>query len=185
MAYGTGGYVGLVRLDGGKLNIAAALNVGLLKKAHNPAGLVGQLLGEIGWPAVPGVSDLTWHGTPALTRQPARPGGERVLAIGDAAGYVEPFTGEGIGWAMASGVAVISVAIRGVRRWRSSLADEWAASQGHHEARRRRLCRTLTWVSQHPLIARVLIEAAGRLPFLAAPFVSHIGRSPRALRGCS
>src|SRR5262249_23226028 len=35
MAYGGGGYVGLVRLEDGRLNIAAALDVSPLRAAHN------------------------------------------------------------------------------------------------------------------------------------------------------
>ena len=178
MAYGSGGYVGLVRLEDGRLDIAAALDVGPLKAAHNPARAAGQILEEIGWPAVPDLVELAWHGTPALTRQPARPAGARVFAVGDAAGYVEPFTGEGIGWALASGTAVVPVATRAVRCWHPSLADEWVAIQGR-AAHSRRLCRAMTWVSRHPLLARVMIGAVAQLPWLAGPFVSQVGRGSR------
>src|SRR5262249_33511157 len=139
-----------------------------------------RILDEIGWPAIPGLRELDWHGTPTLTRQPARPAGARVLAVGDAAGYVEPFTGEGIGWAMASGAAVVPVAIRAVRSWHPSLGDEWAAIQAR-AAHSRRLCRAMTWVSRHPLLARVMIGAVGQLPWLAEPFVRRVGRGSRYL----
>jgi flavin-dependent dehydrogenase len=178
MAYGTGGYVGLVRLEDGRLNIAAALDVGPLRAAHNPGSAAAKVLDEIGWPAIPGLCDLDWHGTPTLTRQPARPAGTRVFAVGDAAGYVEPFTGEGIGWAMASGAAVVSVATRAVHSWHPSLADEWASIQGR-AAHSRRLCRAMTWVSRRPMLARAMIGAVAQLPWLAGPLVSQVGRASR------
>jgi menaquinone-9 beta-reductase len=176
MAYGAGGYVGLVRLEDGRLNIAAALNVDCLRKSHSPGTVAGELLREAGWPPVPGLSNLAWHGTPALTRQASRPASTRVLAVGDAAGYLEPLTGEGIGWAMADGVAVVSLAVRAVRHWQPSIAEEWVALQSRADLRRRRLANALTFVSRYPALAQTLIGIVGRLPWLAAPLVSHIGR---------
>ena len=171
MAYGSGGYVGLVRLEDGRLNLAAALDMTKLREVHGPGAVAAELLQEVGWPAVHDLSELPWRGTPALTRQPVRPASERVLAIGDSAGYVEPFTGEGMGWALASGAAVISLADQGVSDWQPVLADRWAAMHRRSAARRQRLCRAIAWVSRHPSIARALVGLAAHLPWLAAPFV--------------
>ena len=38
----------------------------------------------------------------------------RVLAVGDAAGFVEPFTGEGMGWALVTGRAAAGMALDAV-----------------------------------------------------------------------
>ncbi len=98
MTYGAGGYVGLVRLEDGRLNLAAAFDLEFLKKSQNPGIAAAKLLHETGWPSVEGLAELPWQGTPTLTRQADRPASARVFAIGDAGGYIEPFTGEGIGW---------------------------------------------------------------------------------------
>jgi flavin-dependent dehydrogenase len=174
MAYGAGGYVGLVRQEDGCLNIAAALGMNALRACRNPGIVAKRLLREVAWPAVPGLSESHWRGTSALTRLPSPPCA-RVLSVGDASGYVEPFTGEGIGWAVSSAAAVIPVAILAVRHWQPSLADEWTAFQ-RHDARRRRLCRAIAWVSRHPGIARGLVGLVGSFPWLADPLVSHIAR---------
>jgi flavin-dependent dehydrogenase len=176
MAYGTGGYVGLVRLEDGRLNLAAALDVDFLKKSQNPGRATAQLLHETGWPAVDNLAELPWQGTPALTRQAARPACGRVFAIGDAGGYVEPFTGEGIGWALASGLSVVPLALRAVRDWQPSLADEWTAQARQSKARSRRMCRAIAWVSRRPLLSRSLVGLVGRLPWLAGPVVNRIGK---------
>ena len=43
------------------------------------------------------VIDSGWSGTPPLTTVPRWNAAERLFVMGDAAGYVEPFTGEGDG----------------------------------------------------------------------------------------
>ncbi len=176
MAYGAGGYVGLVRLEDGRLNLAAALDVDFLKKSQNPGRATAQLLHETGWPPVNSLAELPWQGTPALTRQAARPACARVFAIGDAGGYVEPFTGEGIGWALASGLSVVPLALRAVYNWEPSLADEWTALARQSKNRSRRMCRAIAWVSRRPLLSRSLVGLVGRLPWLAGPVVNRIGK---------
>jgi len=174
MAYGKGGYVGLVRLEDGRLNVGAALDLGTLRPAHGPGQVAADLIREVGWPEIPGLMDQPWRGTPALTRQVARPAAERVLAVGDAAGYVEPFTGEGMGWALASGLAVVPLAARAVTEWLPELADRWAARHKACAARRQRLCWAMTWLSRHPMLARQVVGLLSRLPWLAAPLVGHV-----------
>ncbi len=110
MAVGRGGYVGLVRVEDGRLDVAAAFDPGFVRDAGGLGPSAAATLREAGFPAVPGLEDLPWRGTPALTRTARRVAGERWFAIGDAAGYVEPFTGEGMAWAVASAVAVAPIA---------------------------------------------------------------------------
>jgi flavin-dependent dehydrogenase len=174
IAHGTEGYVGVVRLEDGRLNLAAALNVESLRTTHNPGIAVAQLLRDVGWPHVPELPKLAWRGTPPLTQLVTHAAGERVFALGDAAGYVEPFTGEGIGWAMASGSAAIPLAARAVHSWAPHLADAWAARQRRNAAHRQRLSRTMTWISHHPAIAQLLLSLVGTLPWLARPVVRQV-----------
>jgi 2-polyprenyl-6-methoxyphenol hydroxylase-like FAD-dependent oxidoreductase len=47
-----------------------------------------------------------WRLVPSLTRRPKRVAEERLFLIGDAAGYVEPITGEGMLWAIMSACAI-------------------------------------------------------------------------------
>jgi flavin-dependent dehydrogenase len=177
MAYGTGGYVGLVRLEDGRLNIAAAFDPTFLKETHSPGVAAARLLDEVGWPAVPDLRDLHWRGTPTLTRQAARPASERILAIGDATGYVEPFTGEGIGWALASALSVVPVAVRVIQQWQPRIADEWTEMQRQTRRRRQGLCRAVTWVSRHPILTNTLVGIVSLMPRLAAPLVHRIQSS--------
>ena len=126
MACGKGGYVGLVRTEDGRLNIAAALDAAFVKRAGGLGSASAAILREAGFASIEGLATLSWHGTPMLTRHASRPATERVFLLGDAASYVEPFSGEGMAWAMNSAVAVVPFALRACREWHSSLVRQWS-----------------------------------------------------------
>ena len=110
MAVGRCGYVGLVRVEGDQLNVAAAFARELIKDCGSPGAAARRILAEAGFPSIPALASASWQGTVPLTRRTWPVAGERFFVLGDAAGYVEPFTGEGMAWAMMCGKAV--------NRWR-------------------------------------------------------------------
>lgn len=171
MACGTGGYVGLVRREDGRLNLAAAVDVGLVKRAGGPGGAAAQLLDQVRWPAIPDLAGLAWRGTPALTRRARRLGGNRVLVLGDAAGYIEPFTGEGIAWALTTGFAVAPLAHRAQEAWRPEWTREWAARYACLLAKRQRLCRLAAQTLRRPALVHLVLAVLAHAPGLAKPFL--------------
>src|SRR5262249_19120082 len=76
MACGEAGYVGLVRLEDGQLDLAAALDPAPVRR-HGLATVTAEVLARTGWPALSSLERLEWRGTPALTRQAHRPAGQR------------------------------------------------------------------------------------------------------------
>src|SRR5207245_1595869 len=60
MACGTGGYVGLVRLEDGRLGVAAAFDREAVRRAGGPGAAAVRILREVGLPAVPGLAELPW-----------------------------------------------------------------------------------------------------------------------------
>jgi flavin-dependent dehydrogenase len=177
MACGTGGYAGLVRLEDGRLDIAAALDPGVVKQAGGLGPAVAAILHETGWPPVPGLADLAWHGTPLLSRHAVRPASDHVFLLGDAAGYVEPFTGEGIAWALASGAAVAPLAHRACGGWDPGLAGAWCDLYVKTVGRRQWACRTVAAVLRRPALTRIMIGALARVPALALPVVGYLNRA--------
>jgi flavin-dependent dehydrogenase len=174
MVCGGGGYAGLVRLEDGRLDIAAALDPALIRRQGGPAGAVSSLLASTGWPPVPDLGSLSWRGTPSLTRQAGRLGGPGYFVLGDAAGYVEPFTGEGMAWALLSAVAVAPLAIEAVRCWHPDLVRLWAGRHRRLLGPRRRLCGLVARVLRHPTLVRALVQLLARAPFLAVPLVRRL-----------
>src|SRR5262249_46477299 len=111
MAIGRQGYVGLVRLEDGSLNVAAALQAEFLRRHGTPAAAAEGILAESGFPPIDTLGSACWQGTAPLTRRAHPPAEERLFLLGDAAGYVEPFTAQGIARAPTSGPAIAPMAM--------------------------------------------------------------------------
>jgi flavin-dependent dehydrogenase len=177
MACGAGGYVGLVRLEDGRLDIAAAFDPRTIRLAAGPAGAAESIIREVGWPTPP-LHALVWRGTPGLTRRPMRLAGERVFVLGDAAGYVEPFTGEGISWALSGAVALIPLAERAARHWEPSLARRWCWLYQETVGQRQRTCRVVVQVLRHPRLTGGIIRLLHHFPRLASPLIHRLNNTP-------
>jgi flavin-dependent dehydrogenase len=181
MAVGRGGYVGLVRVEGGCLNVGAAFEKELIRNCGGPAGAAVRILAEAGFPPLPALHEASWQGTVPLTREAWPIAGERFFLLGDAAGYVEPFTGEGIAWAMISGQAIEPLARRAIERWDSSLPRAWTSLHRRLIVRRQYLCGGLSTLLRHPWLARAGFELVSRVPRVAGLLVRQLNaRSPSA-----
>jgi flavin-dependent dehydrogenase len=176
------GYVGLVRLEDGTLDVGAAVDADALRLS-GPAATVAGILHDAGRPALDGLLVHGWRGTPSLTRRHARPGGERLFRVGDAAEYVEPFTGEGICWALAAGLAVAGPALVGVRAWDARLAPGWTTYQRRTSASARRLCSMLAWALRRPRLMAAGVATLAHAPALASPLLRRAATAPRAYGG--
>jgi flavin-dependent dehydrogenase len=175
MAVGEVGYVGLVRVEDGGLNLAAALDPNALRRAGSPQEVLGSLLSAGGWPPLPERPAEGWKGTPELTRRPGRPGAERLFAVGDAGGYVEPFTGEGVFWSLLGARLLAPIVGRVSHAWEPNLLEEWAGTHRRLLGRAQRLCRVVSWVLARPAISRSLIGMLRGFPRMAGPFVRRVG----------
>lgn len=181
MAVGRGGYVGLVRLEDGRLDLAAAFDPAFVRNLGGLGPAAADVLRSAGFPPVPGIEELPWRGTPALTRSAARVAGDGWFAVGDAAGYVEPFTGEGMAWAVASGAAVAPVVAASLGSpARESHARDWAAAHNRAVRDRQGVCRAAAWVLRSPTLCRVAVSALSLVPRLAGPVVGRLNRPPPA-----
>lgn len=171
MACGSGGYAGLVRLEDGRLNVAAALSFQEVRDA-GPAGVVKRILREAGFPEPLGLDAAAWSGTPPMTRRRKWAARDRVFLLGDAAGYAEPFTGEGIGWAMDSGLQVVPLALEGIREWSRALEVLWARAR--RPLLRQAASRLLSGLLRHPGAARTAFRLLELRPFLGERIVKQI-----------
>jgi flavin-dependent dehydrogenase len=183
MACGEHGYVGLVRLEDGRLDVAAALDASWVRECGGPARAAAPLLDEAGFPPVPLLGQTPWRGTPALTRRAATCAAERLFVVGDAAGYVEPFTGEGMAWALTAGRAVAPLAAEAARGWRPELARAWAARYRRVVTRRQAACRAFALALRYPALVGSLVRVLAHAPILAAPFARLLNqRGPAGRR---
>lgn len=182
MACGRHGYVGLVRLEDDRLNIAAAFEASFVRSEGGLAHAARTIIHEAGLPEVPDITMLDWHGTPALTRSSRRVCGWRLFVLGDAAGYVEPFTGEGIAWALTCGLALAPLAQRAASAWSSDVEAAWTRRHRELVTRRQGACRALALALRHPMLVRGVVRALARVPQLAQPVVEHLNSDKGAFR---
>lgn len=176
MVVGDAGYVGLVRTAPGELNVAGALDPEAVREAGGPGPAVAAHLAAAGVAPLPGEPIHGWRGTPALTRRAPVLAGDRYLRLGDAAGYVEPFTGEGMAWALAGARAAAALVAEGVEGWHPSLVTRWQRIHRERIGRRQRICRGVAWLSRRPALARTALTVLERAPWLAAPFSRETSR---------
>jgi flavin-dependent dehydrogenase len=105
---------------------------------------------------------------PMRQRSAARVAG-RVLLVGDAAGYVDALTGEGIAVSLACARALVECVVaddpqRYERRWRSA------------SRRYRAITSTLLWARRRPALSRRIVPAAARLPWAFDAVVGQLAR---------
>ena len=105
--------------------------------------------------------DTAWRTITPLSRAPIPAAHPNLLLVGDAARVVEPFTGEGIYYALASGELAA----------RHLLADDLPGFNAAHA----KLYRGRLWVNH-------LARAAVLRPWLAEGLLAFAGAFPQALR---
>lgn len=174
MAVGRSGYVGLVCLEDGRLNVGAAFDRGFVRGSGGPGRAAAVALAEAGFPLIAGLEKADWQGTPGLTRRASPVSSHRLVLIGDAAGYVEPFTGQGMACALASARAAAPIALHGVESWSGALERAWSSKHQMLFGRRFWLCRVLAASLRRPGVARAVFALAGWSPTLSEMMIHHV-----------
>jgi 2-polyprenyl-6-methoxyphenol hydroxylase-like FAD-dependent oxidoreductase len=177
MAIGKAGYVGLVRVSHECLNMAAAVDPQALKASPSPSVLVKSILEEAGVAIPGGMTQAEWSGTPALTRMLTPVAVPGVFVIGDAAGYVEPFTGEGITWGLTSGLAVADFVELALRVNSEAACRGWQRTFRQAIRKRQAWCRRFAWLLRHPAGVDAALRLVARWPQLARPVLRSMNDS--------
>ncbi len=172
MSVHNGGYIGAVRLANGRIDIAAAAHPSVIRGAGGVAPLAAQWLGSH-------VSTTTkfageqWRGTPFLTRRRMQLSYEDVLVAGDASGYVEPFTGEGMSWALATGSAAGNHASAMILS--SASSNQWPRIANRIVRSSRMRCLITAQLLRHPRLLRSVMHTSQFFPSLADRVASAFG----------
>jgi menaquinone-9 beta-reductase len=174
MACGVEGYVGIAPVEGGRLDIAAAVDAAALRADTSPGKLISSILNHAGLPLPGDLDRVLWRGTPPLTRKTYPLGSNRCLLVGDAAGYVEPFTGEGIGWSLMSAVLACSLLANGLEVWDDRLPDRWKKMHDRAFGRHQRNCRRIVQLLRSKTVRTIVLWSLHRAPSLARPIVRRL-----------
>ncbi|MGN6369775.1 MAG: NAD(P)/FAD-dependent oxidoreductase [Phycisphaerae bacterium] len=170
MHIGHGGYVGAVRLENNQTHLAAALDPAACRATGGPQKLIEQILTR---PLPP----TKFQGTPLLTRKRQHLAAHRILAVGDACGYVEPFTGEGIAWALRSAKAAVDLLPQLAHDWNPAFPALW--QKRHNECVRTHWCHALRRLARWPAAASLAIPLGNALPAIARAIGHQVSGLPQ------
>ncbi|MFO1066012.1 MAG: FAD-dependent monooxygenase [Pirellulales bacterium] len=181
MAVGRGGYVGITRVEENLLRIAAAVSPKLIRSCGSPAATVKHLLEFNRLPVPAALMSGDFHGTLPMTRTNPQLAGTRLFLLGDATGYVEPFTGEGMSWALAGAVELSPILSTAVHEWHTELIDQWQQIWTRRVRGHRRTCGSLAWLLRRPRLAAAALVGTGA-PWAVRKLMTDIsGQSAPAL----
>ncbi len=122
---------------------------------------LGERLGDAGRSEV--------RGAGPLRRRSTRRVHGRVLLAGDAAGYVDALTGEGIALGLAEAEAAVGAVVSGQ-------PEGYEATWRHLRRRHELLTRALLAATRHPAVRRRLVGAASAAPWAFSAAVDQLAR---------
>jgi len=169
------GYLGVAPMHDGRAVVASAVDPAWIQGQSGAPPLVAlaQTLGV----ELCGLEQSRTHGAPALTRRRNRiEADNRIFLIGDSIGYIEPFTGEGMSWAIEDARMVIEYAIASVRR--QYRAGSWAHAHARTNLRRSMLCKAVSGMLRREKLIRTTLSVCSRSPMLT----SMLGKSVNSLQ---
>ena len=107
--------------------------------------------------------------------RPAAVASPSAALIGDAAGYIEPFTGQGMTWALQSAELLADIAARaGPGQWSAKTASIYESQWRNGIGRSQRFCQTMAFALDHPRLIHALIAFSHRRPALARRFAQQV-----------
>jgi flavin-dependent dehydrogenase len=176
MAISQRGYVGIAPATSRgqpRLNIAAAVDPALLSGAAIQES-IASLLDEARLSVPAELASASWHGTPPLTSAPAQLAADRLFLVGDAAGYVEPFTGDGMAAAIDGALALAPLVVQAAEQWNGALIGRWTCLHRRLVRQRQAHCRRLAWVLRRPWAVRASLGMCRAYPQLAERIVQRV-----------
>lgn len=176
MAVARYGYVGISRINDSQLNVAAAVEPMALSQM-SPAEIAAKVFADAGVPLPNNLTSATWRGTPPLTSNPRHVASQRVFLVGDAAGYVEPFTGEGMSAAFESAMSIAPIITQAVHDWAPARGQQWQETHRRIIRNRGTTCRKLAWVLRRPWATSLAMTACRKMPAIAARVIANTTHS--------
>lgn len=164
MIIGEDGYVGIVRCGPQHINIAACINRPSVRPKSTFTAVV-DLLGNSNT-YVENLAGERWVGTPCLSHSLKTLSWERIFVIGDAAEYSEPFTGQGIGWALTASMTLMPYITSHLQLSPANQWEVWSNCYKNLLNRQQRFSRALSFFLHRPFLTKMSLRATRQMPGL-------------------
>lgn len=163
MVVGKEGYTGAVRVEQNRINIAAAIRLEKINRDVHPAMRALKILQDAGIQTPKELHETShWDCTkPVLKRKVKSPGKSRLLLAGDALGYFEPVTGEGMSWGLESVLSLEKLLANG---WSPEVTERWKNEWLKFKRRRHRLVRIAGLIARSPVTTNFAIKCMRAFP---------------------
>ncbi len=180
MACTRDGYVGAVRLEDGRLDVASAMEQSRMRSLGGAVAAIGQILHAAGFPGLPAEAQI--RGTPLLTRRRGCVAAQGLFVLGDAAGYLEPFTGEGIAWALQQALLLAPIVREAIPGPALEHAQRWQIQCQRFFRQQRRCCQAAIWMRRSFRLGTLAVALLSRFPGLASPLLRALNRPSADIR---
>lgn len=168
-----GGYLGAVRQASDRLHIAMRIGRATRLAHRHPlqfvraAARVHPKLQALGLDTAAPDQPAQFSAIGPLPWQPARIASQHVALVGDSAGYIDPFTGEGMTWALRS-AEVLCAVLEPVRPgvWDQALARQYERAWQREVGGRQWVCKAVAAALDHRRVAGMCMTAARCCPGL-------------------
>jgi len=182
MAVAKFGYVGIVDVEDNQLDLAAAIDPTHLHRTKSPLASLQCLFDSVGLLPPQELGHAVIKGTLPLTRTAKRIAGQRIFLLGDATGYVEPFTGEGMAWALTAASAIIPLVVGSVRSgWSDDFSAQWRTSFDGIVAGEQSICRLLSATLKRPWLLPPVLTTCRFFPSITRRIVRILNRVPEGV----
>lgn len=164
MFTGAGGYLGVVPGPGGALHGAGLVGT-RSRGARDPIGFTREMavanptLARLLGAGAEMYEELNIIGSGPMPLRRRRIAGEGVALVGDAAGYHEPFTGEGMAWAIESAFLLDQAFAETGGAWSTAAAARYEQLWRHSIGRRMLACRAVAFALERPALLRLGLRA--------------------------
>ncbi|WP_428390053.1 NAD(P)/FAD-dependent oxidoreductase [Mucisphaera sp.] len=176
MINGRAGYLGIAHLSDHQLDIAASLDPQATRQL-GISGALASIFEEVGLSQGHAIHHINWKGTPRLNCARKTLGAHRLLLLGDAAGYIEPFTGEGMAWGIQGAHLLSQLAEEAINHWSPRVLDRYTYAR-RPILQRQRVCRYVTALLRRPRLAATALRVLRLRPSFSSPLTRAMNRRP-------
>jgi flavin-dependent dehydrogenase len=183
MYCGEKGYLGMIIVENGMIDAAAAIDRKAIADTSS-ASVVEKIILSCGAIPPPELLDAHWRGTSPLSQKRRVPARDRIFLVGDAAGYTEPFTGQGIAWALRCALLIAPLLARAVSGDLSNPEKAWSVLYEKeirtHQKASSLLAKLLRYERAFSLVLATLSLFPGALNLC----LEYLNRAPKNYQPC-